>query len=310
MSKLYKSVLDLIGETPLIELSQIKKELGLKSNILAKLERFNPGGSVKDRVARTMIEEAEKRGDLQPGSVIIEPTSGNTGIGLALISSIRGYRAIIVMPETMSVERQKLMTAFGAELVLTDGSKGMAGAIEKANELAMHIPNSFIPQQFSNFDNSKAHYMTTGPEIYRDTDGKVDVFISAIGTGGTLTGTGKYLKEKNQNIKIIGIEPASSAFLTKGVKGAHKIQGIGAGFKPEVLDLDLCDELITVEDEEAFEASRILCRKEGLLCGISSGAALCVAIKVASKAENANKNIVVILPDTGDRYLSTELFSD
>lgn len=308
MSKIYMSAADIIGKTPMLELRQIEKELKLQGSLIAKLEYLNPAGSVKDRVAKCMIDEAEKNGKLKPGSVIIEPTSGNTGIGLALVAASRGYKTIIVMPETMSIERRKILKAYGAELVLTEGSKGMAGAIEKANEMAKEIPGSFIPGQFTNMDNPKAHYDTTGPEIFEDTDGNVDFFVSCIGTGGTITGTGRYLKEKIPNVKIIGAEPEKSPVLTKGISGSHKIQGIGAGFVPEVLDLKVCDQIMTVKDEEAFEMGRLLGKKEGILCGISSGAALWCAIQLAKEKENAGKNIVVLLPDTGDRYLSTELF--
>lgn len=308
MSKIYMSAADIIGKTPMLELRQIEKELKLQGSLIAKLEYLNPAGSVKDRVAKCMIDEAEKNGKLKPGSVIIEPTSGNTGIGLALVAASRGYKTIIVMPETMSIERRKILKAYGAELVLTEGSKGMAGAIEKANEMAKEIPGSFIPGQFTNMDNPKAHYDTTGPEIFEDTDGNVDFFVSCIGTGGTITGTGRYLKEKIPNVKIIGAEPEKSPVLTKGISGSHKIQGIGAGFVPEVLDLKVCDQIMTVKDEEAFEMGRLLGKKEGILCGISSGAALWSAIQLAKEKENAGKNIVVLLPDTGDRYLSTELF--
>ena len=308
MSKIYMSAADIIGKTPMLELRQIEKELKLQGSLIAKLEYLNPAGSVKDRVAKCMIDEAEKNGKLKPGSVIIEPTSGNTGIGLALVAASRGHKTIIVMPETMSIERRKILKAYGAELVLTEGSKGMAGAIEKANEMAKEIPGSFIPGQFTNMDNPKAHYDTTGPEIFEDTDGNVDFFVSCIGTGGTITGTGRYLKEKIPNVKIIGAEPEKSPVLTKGISGSHKIQGIGAGFVPEVLDLKVCDQIMTVKDEEAFEMGRLLGKKEGILCGISSGAALWCAIQLAKEKENAGKNIVVLLPDTGDRYLSTELF--
>lgn len=308
MSRIYMSAADIIGKTPMLELRQIEKELKLQGSLIAKLEYLNPAGSVKDRVAKCMIDEAEKNGKLKPGSVIIEPTSGNTGIGLALVAASRGYKTIIVMPETMSIERRKILKAYGAELVLTEGSKGMTGAIEKANELAKEIPGSFIPSQFTNMDNPKAHYDTTGPEIFEDADGNVDFFVSCIGTGGTITGTGRYLKEKIPNVKIIGAEPEKSPVLTKGISGSHKIQGIGAGFVPEVLDLKVCDQIMTVKDEEAFEMGRLLGKKEGILCGISSGAALWCAIQLAKEKENAGKNIVVLLPDTGDRYLSTELF--
>ena len=310
MAKIYRSVDELVGNTPLLELKHIEKEFGLKATLLAKLEYFNPAGSVKDRVARAMLDDAEARGVLKPGSVIIEPTSGNTGIGLASIAAARGYRIIIVMPETMSVERRKLMRAYGAELVLTEGTKGMKGAIAKADELAKEIPNSFIPGQFVNPANVAAHYGTTGPEIYRDTDGKVDFFVAGVGTGGTVTGTGRYLKEKIPGVKVVAVEPASSPVLSKGVAGAHKIQGIGAGFVPDILDTTVYDEIIPIENDDAFETGRIIGRHEGVLVGISSGAAVCAAIKVAQRPENAGKTIVVLLPDTGDRYLSTEMFAE
>ena len=310
MAKIYRSVDELVGNTPLLELKHIEKEFGLKATLLAKLEYFNPAGSVKDRVARAMLDDAEARGALKPGSVIIEPTSGNTGIGLASIAAARGYRVIIVMPETMSVERHKLMRAYGAELVLTEGAKGMKGAIAKADELAKEIPNSFIPGQFVNPANVAAHYGTTGPEIYRDTDGKVDFFVAGVGTGGTVTGTGKYLKEKIPGVKVVAVEPASSPVLSKGVAGAHKIQGIGAGFVPDILDTTVYDEIIPIENDDAFETGRIIGRHEGVLVGISSGAAVCAAIKVAQRPESAGKTIVVLLPDTGDRYLSTEMFAE
>ena len=310
MAKIYRSVDELVGNTPLLELKHIEKEFGLKATLLAKLEYFNPAGSVKDRVARAMLDDAEARGVLKPGSVIIEPTSGNTGIGLASIAAARGYRIIIVMPETMSVERRKLMRAYGAELVLTEGAKGMKGAIAKADELAKEIPNSFIPGQFVNPANVAAHYGTTGPEIYRDTDGKVDFFVAGVGTGGTVTGTGKYLKEKIPGVKVVAVEPASSPVLSKGVAGAHKIQGIGAGFVPDILDTTVYDEIIPIENDDAFETGRIIGRHEGVLVGISSGAAVCAAIQVAQRPESAGKTIVVLLPDTGDRYLSTEMFAE
>ena len=310
MAKIYRSVDELVGNTPLLELKHIEKEFGLKATLLAKLEYFNPAGSVKDRVARAMLDDAEARGVLKPGSVIIEPTSGNTGIGLASIAAARGYRIIIVMPETMSVERRKLMRAYGAELVLTEGAKGMKGAIAKADELAKEIPNSFIPGQFVNPANVAAHYGTTGPEIYRDTDGKVDFFVAGVGTGGTVTGTGRYLKEKIPGVKVVAVEPASSPVLSKGVAGAHKIQGIGAGFVPDILDTTVYDEIIPIENDDAFETGRIIGRREGVLVGISSGAAACAAIKVAQRPESAGKTIVVLLPDTGDRYLSTEMFAE
>ena len=310
MAKIYRSVDELVGNTPLLELKHIEKEFGLKATLLAKLEYFNPAGSVKDRVARAMLDDAEARGVLKPGSVIIEPTSGNTGIGLASIAAARGYRIIIVMPETMSVERRKLMRAYGAELVLTEGAKGMKGAIAKADELAKEIPNSFIPGQFVNPANVAAHYGTTGPEIYRDTDGKVDFFVAGVGTGGTVTGTGRYLKEKIPGVKVVAVEPASSPVLSKGVAGAHKIQGIGAGFVPDVLNTKVYDEIIAVKNEDAFATGREIGRSEGVLVGISSGAAVYAAIQLAKRPENAGKNIVVLLPDTGDRYLSTPLFAE
>ena len=310
MAKIYRSVDELVGNTPLLELKHIEKEFGLKATLLAKLEYFNPAGSVKDRVARAMLDDAEARGVLKPDSVIIEPTSGNTGIGLASIAAARGYRIIIVMPETMSVERRKLMRAYGAELVLTEGTKGMKGAIAKADELAKEIPNSFIPGQFVNPANVAAHYGTTGPEIYRDTDGKVDFFVAGVGTGGTVTGTGKYLKEKIPGVKVVAVEPASSPVLSRGVAGAHKIQGIGAGFVPDILDTTVYDEIIPIENDDAFETGRIIGRHEGVLVGISSGAAVCAAIQVAQRPESAGKTIVVLLPDTGDRYLSTEMFAE
>ena len=302
----YKSVSQLIGKTPLLELTNIEKELGLKSRIYAKLEYFNPAGSVKDRVALKMIEDAEEKGILKKGSVIIEPTSGNTGIGLASVAASKGYKLIITMPETMSVERRKLIAAYGAELVLTDGSKGMNGAIEKAEELANEIPNSIVAGQFVNPSNPKAHFETTGPEIWEDTDGTVDFFVAGVGTGGTITGTGEYLKGKNSNIKIIGIEPSDSPVLSGGKAGAHPLQGIGAGFVPDVLNTNIIDEVVTVTGDEAFSASRLLAKNEGVLVGISSGAALYVAIRKAKKEEG--KTIVVLLPDLGDRYLSTQLF--
>ena len=310
MSRIYTSADQLIGHTPLLELTHIEKELDLKAKILAKLEYFNPAGSVKDRIAKAMIDAAERSGALKPGSVIIEPTSGNTGIGLASVAAARGYRIIIVMPETMSVERRQLMKAYGAELVLTDGTKGMKGAIEKADELAKEIPNSFIPGQFVNPSNPKAHYETTGPEIFEDTDGEVDIFVAGVGTGGTVTGVGEYLKEKKPSVKIVAVEPESSPVLSKGVAGAHKIQGIGAGFVPEVLDTKVYDEIIPVSNEAAFETGRLIGRSEGVLVGISSGAAAYAAVELAKRPENAGKTIVVLLPDTGDRYLSTPLFGD
>lgn len=308
MSKIYTSADMLIGSTPLLELKNIEKLLGLKARLVAKLEYLNPAGSVKDRIAKTMLDEAEASGKLTKASVIIEPTSGNTGIGLASVAAARGYRIIIVMPETMSAERRKLMTAYGAELVLTDGKKGMKGAIEKAEELASELPNSFIPGQFVNPSNPKTHFKTTGPEIYNDTDGEVDIFVAGVGTGGTITGTGQYLKSKNPSIKVVAVEPSSSPVLSGGASGTHKLQGIGAGFVPEVLDEKVYDEIITVTDENAFAAGRLLGTSEGVLCGISSGAALWAAAELAKRSENAGKTIVVLLPDTGDRYLSTELF--
>ncbi len=308
MSKIYTSADQLIGHTPLLELRNIEKKFNLNAKILAKLEFFNPAGSVKDRVAKAMLDDAEKSGKINKNSVIIEPTSGNTGIGLASVAAVRGYRTIIVMPETMSAERRQLMRAYGAELVLTDGSKGMKGAIEKAEELAKEIPDSFIPGQFVNPANPQAHMDTTGPEIYEDTDGTVDIFVAGVGTGGTITGTGKYLKSKNQNIQVIAVEPASSAVLSTGTAGAHQIQGIGAGFIPEVLDTDIYDEIIAVENEDAFAAGKLIGQTEGILVGISSGAALHAAISLAKRPENNGKRIVVLLPDTGDRYLSTTMF--
>ena len=310
MSKIYTSADQLIGKTPLLELTHIEKKYGLKAKVLAKLEYFNPAGSVKDRVAKKMLDDAEAAGKLTPESVIIEPTSGNTGIGLASVAAARGYRIIIVMPETMSVERRQLMKAYGAELVLTDGTKGMKGAIEKADELAKEIPNSFIPGQFVNPSNPKAHYETTGPEIFEDTDGEVDIFVAGVGTGGTVTGVGEYLKEKKPSVKIVAVEPESSPVLSKGVAGAHKIQGIGAGFVPEVLDTKVYDEIIPGSNEAALETGRLIGRSEGVLVGISSGAAAYAAVELAKRPENAGKTIVVLLPDTGDRYLSTPLFGD
>lgn len=309
MAKIYRSIEELIGRTPLLELSNLAKKLELNATLLAKVEALNPGGSAKDRVAKRMVEDAEKAGILKAGATIIEPTSGNTGIGLAVMAAARGYRAIIVMPDSMSMERRLLMTAFGAELVLTEGAKGMTGAIEKAEELAKEIPNSFIPGQFDNPSNPAAHYETTGPEIWEDTEGKVDIFVAGIGTGGTITGTGRYLKEQNPDVKIIGVEPASSPLLTKGEAGPHGLQGIGANFVPSILDTEIYDEVITVTEEEAYEAGRSIARTEGLLAGISAGAALHAAVEVAKRPENAGKTIVVLLPDTGDRYLSTPMFS-
>ena len=310
MSKIYTSVDQLIGKTPLLELTHIEKELGLKATILAKLEYFNPAGSVKDRIAKAMIDDAEASGALKPGSVIIEPTSGNTGIGLAAVAAARGYRIIIVMPETMSVERRQLMKAYGAELVLTEGAKGMKGAIAKADELAAEIPNSFIPGQFVNPANPKAHRETTGPEIYEDTDGKVDIFVAGVGTGGTVTGVGEYLKSKKPDGKVVAVEPKDSPVLSEGKAGAHKIQGIGAGFVPDVLNTAVYDEVLPVSNEDAFETGKLLGKSEGVLVGISSGAALYAAIELAKRPENEGKTIVALLPDTGDRYLSTPLFQD
>ncbi len=310
MSKIYTSADQLIGKTPLLELTHIEKKYGLKAKVLAKLEYFNPAGSVKDRIARKMLDDAEAAGKLTPDSVIIEPTSGNTGIGLASVAAARGYRIIIVMPETMSVERRQLMKAYGAELVLTEGAKGMKGAIAKADELAKEIPNSFVPGQFVNPSNPKAHYETTGPEIFEDTDGEVDIFVAGVGTGGTITGVGEYLKDKKPGVKIVAVEPETSAVLSTGVAGAHKIQGIGAGFVPDVLDTKVYDEIIPVSNEAAFEAGKFIGKSEGVLVGISSGAAAYAAIELAKRPENEGKTIVVLLPDTGDRYLSTPLFQD
>ena len=310
MSAIYTSADQLIGKTPLLELTHIEKKLGLKAKVLAKLEYLNPAGSVKDRVAKAMIDDAEEKGLLKEGSVIIEPTSGNTGIGLASVAAARGYRIIIVMPDTMSVERRQLMKAFGAELVLTEGAKGMKGEIAKADELAKEIPNSFVPGQFVNPANPKAHYLTTGPEIVADTDGAVDYFVAGVGTGGTITGVGKYLKEKVPGVKVVAVEPATSAVLSTGVAGAHKIQGIGAGFVPDVLDTKVYDEIIPVANEDAFAVGKLIGKTEGVLVGISSGAAVWAAIELAKRSENEGKNIVVLLPDTGDRYLSTPLFAD
>lgn len=310
MSKIYTSADQLIGKTPLLELTHIEKKYGLKAKVLAKLEYFNPAGSVKDRIARKMLDDAEAAGKLTPDSVIIEPTSGNTGIGLASVAAARGYRIIIVMPETMSVERRQLMKAYGAELVLTEGVKGMKGAIAKADELAKEIPNSFVPGQFVNPSNPKAHYETTGPEIFEDTDGEVDIFVAGVGTGGTVTGVGEYLKDKKPGVKVVAVEPETSAVLSTGVAGAHKIQGIGAGFVPDVLDTKVYDEIIPVSNEAAFEAGKLIGKSEGVLVGISSGAAAYAAIELAKRPENEGKTIVVLLPDTGDRYLSTPLFQD
>ena len=310
MSKIYTSADQLIGHTPLLELTHIEKNNGLEAKVLAKLEYLNPAGSVKDRIAKAMLDDAEAKGLLKPDSVIIEPTSGNTGIGLASVAAARGYRIIIVMPETMSVERRQLMKAYGAELVLTEGAKGMKGAIAKADELAAQIPNSFVPGQFVNPSNPKAHFETTGPEIYEDTDGKVDYFVAGVGTGGTITGVGSYLKTRNPSVKVVAVEPESSPVLSKGVSGAHKIQGIGAGFVPDVLDTRIYDEILPISNEDAFAAGKLVGRKEGVLVGISSGAALHAAVELAKRPENAGKTIVVLFPDTGDRYLSTPLFAD
>ena len=310
MSKIFTSADQLIGHTPLMELTNIEKKHGLKAKLLAKLEYFNPAGSVKDRIAKAMIDDAETKGLLKPGSVIIEPTSGNTGIGLASVAAARGYRIIIVMPETMSVERRQIMKAYGAELVLTEGAKGMKGAIAKAEKLSKEIPNSFIPGQFVNPANPKAHFETTGPEIFDDTDGKVDIFVAGVGTGGTVTGVGQYLKSRNPSVKVVAVEPKSSAVLSTGVAGPHKIQGIGAGFVPDVLDTKVYDEIIPVTNEDAFAAGKEIGRSEGVLVGISSGAALWAGVDLAKRPENAGKTIVVLLPDTGDRYLSTPLFAD
>ena len=310
MSKIFTSADQLIGKTPLLELVHIEKARGLEAKVLGKLEYFNPAGSVKDRIAKAMIDDAEQKGLLKPGSVIIEPTSGNTGIGLASVAAARGYRIIIVMPETMSVERRQLMKAYGAELVLTDGAKGMKGAIAKADELAKEIPNSFIPGQFVNPSNPAVHKATTGPEIWEDTDGKVDIFVAGVGTGGTVTGVGEYLKSRNPHVKVVAVEPAASPVLSKGASGSHKIQGIGAGFVPDVLDTQVYDEIIPVENDDAFATGKLIGKKEGVLVGISSGAAVWAAIQLAKRPENKGKTIVALLPDTGDRYLSTPLFAD
>ena len=310
MSKIFTSADQLIGKTPLLELVHIEKSQGLEAKVLGKLEYFNPAGSVKDRIAKAMIDDAEQKGLLKPGSVIIEPTSGNTGIGLASVAAARGYRIIIVMPETMSVERRQLMKAYGAELVLTEGAKGMKGAIAKADELAKEIPNSFIPGQFVNPANPAVHKATTGPEIWEDTDGKVDIFVAGVGTGGTVTGIGEYLKSRNPHVKVVAVEPAASPVLSKGVSGSHKIQGIGAGFVPDVLDTKVYDEIIPVENDDAFATGKLIGKKEGVLVGISSGAAVWAAIQLAKRPENKGKTIVALLPDTGDRYLSTPLFAD
>ena len=310
MAAIYSSADQLIGKTPLLELTNIEKEYGLKAKLVAKLEYFNPAGSVKDRIAKAIIDDAEKSGALKPGATLIEPTSGNTGIGLASVAAARGYRLILTMPETMSVERRQLIKAYGAEIVLTEGSKGMTGAIQKADELAAEIENSFIPGQFVNPANPRAHYETTGPEIWEDTDGKVDIFVAGVGTGGTITGTGRYLKEQNPAVKVVAVEPKTSAVLSTGVAGSHKIQGIGAGFVPDVLDTKVYDEIIPVANEDAFATGKMIGRREGVLVGISSGAALWAGIELAKRAENEGKIIVVLLPDTGDRYLSTPMFED
>lgn len=310
MSKIYKSLTELIGGTPLLELTQFEKDYQLEATMLAKLEYFNPAGSVKDRVAKSILDDAEQSGKLKPGGTIIEPTSGNTGIGLAAVAAARGYKLIITMPETMSMERRMLMKAYGAELVLTDGKKGMSGAIEKADELHREIPGSLIAGQFTNPANPKAHFETTGPEIYRDTDGKVDIFVAGVGTGGTVSGVGKYLKSKNPDVKVVAVEPATSPVLTKGKSGAHGIQGIGAGFVPDTLDTSVYDEVIAVEDADAYKFSRAVTASDGLLVGISAGAALCAGVQLARRPENKGKTIVVLLPDSGERYLSTPLFAE
>lgn len=310
MSKIYTSASQLIGKTPLLELTHIEKKFGLKAKVIAKLEYFNPAGSVKDRIAKAMLDTAKAEGKLKPTSVIIEPTSGNTGIGLAAVAAAEGYRAIIVMPETMSVERRQLMKAYGAELVLSDGSKGMSGAIAKAKELAAETPDSFIPGQFENPANPKAHFDTTGPEIYEDTDGEVDIFVAGVGTGGTITGVGEFLKTKKPDVKVVAVEPKTSAVLSTGVAGPHKIQGIGAGFVPDTLNTKIYDEIISVDNDDAFETGKLIGKNEGVLVGISSGAAVYAAIELAKRPENEGKNIVVLLPDTGDRYMSTPLFAD
>lgn len=308
--KVYQSILDTIGQTPLVELTSLEKKYNLKARIIAKVEYFNPGGSVKDRIAKAMIEDAEQRGLINKDTVLVEPTSGNTGIGLSMVAASKGLRIILTMPETMSVERRNLLKAYGAELVLTEGAKGMKGAIAKAEELAKEIPNSFIPSQFTNMANPRIHYVTTGPELYNDLDGKLDYFVAGVGTGGTLSGTGKYLKEKNPNIKVIAVEPETSPVLSKGMPGPHKIQGVGAGFVPQTLDTNIYDEIITIGNEEAMEMGKDSARTEGLLVGISSGAAIKAAIKLAQREENAGKTIIVLLPDTGERYLSTAMFQE
>ena len=308
--KIYEKIIDTIGGTPLVELKKLEKEFNLKARLVAKVESFNPGGSVKDRIAKAMIEEAEKQGLINKDTVLIEPTSGNTGIGLAMVAASKGLRLILAMPETMSIERRNLMKAYGAELVLTEGAKGMKGAIAKAEELAKETPNSFIPSQFTNMANPKMHYLTTGPEVYKDSDGEVDIFVAGVGTGGTVSGTGKYLKEKKPTVKVVAVEPESSPVLSKGTPGPHKIQGIGAGFVPQTLDTNIYDEIITVSNEKAFEMGRKAAKTEGLLVGISSGAALNAAIELAKREENAGKMIVVLLPDTGERYLSTAMFQE
>lgn len=310
MGTIYRGALELIGNTPMVEVINIEKELGLEARVLAKLEYFNPAGSVKDRVAKSMIEDAEEKGILKEGSVIIEPTSGNTGIGLASIAAVKGYRIILTMPETMSVERRNILKAYGAELVLTEGAQGMKGAIAKAEELAKEIPGSFLPGQFVNLANPETHRQTTGPEIWKDTDGQVDIFVAGVGTGGTLTGVGEYLKTKNEKIKVVAVEPAASPVLSEGKGGAHKIQGIGAGFVPEVLNTSIYDEILAVENEDAFAVGKLIAKKEGILVGISSGAALSAAIQLAKRPENKGKTIVALLPDTGDRYYSTPLFTE
>ena len=307
---IYNNILETVGKTPLVELHKLEKEFNLKAKLVAKVEFFNPGGSVKDRIAKAMIEEAEKEGLINKDTVIIEPTSGNTGIGLCMVAASKGLKIIITMPETMSVERRNLMKAYGSELVLTEGAKGMKGAIAKAEELAKETPNSFVPSQFTNLNNPKIHYLTTGPEIFEDTDGKVDIFVAGVGTGGTISGTGKYLKEKKANVKVVAVEPETSPVLSKGVAGPHKIQGIGAGFVPDTLNTKIYDEIITVSNEKAFEMGRKVARTQGLLVGISSGAALSAAIEVASRNENEGKMVVVLLPDTGERYLSTAMFAE